>query len=147
MNANGKPSRGFCEGSAIFEEIGSRIGGALPASYVDFIRVADGGHPEIGSFLVPGGSPDNFFEINWFYSFSDQRVENIGAAIDRWGDALGDGALPFGKDGGGNQIYLNLNDSTPTVWIYLHDENGARIKLANSFAEFIAGLTENPNFT
>ena len=146
VNVNGKVSNGFGGDSDIFEKIESRIGGRLPVEYVNFIRVADGGHPEIGSFLVPGSHPDNFFDIDWFYSFDDQRIENISVAIDRWGNELGSGTLPIGKDGGGNQIYLNLNDSLPSVWLYLHDENGAKIKIANSFQEFIASLTANPDF-
>jgi hypothetical protein len=48
--------------------------------------------------------------------------------------------------GGDNQFYLDLNEATPSVWIYLHDENEARVKLANSLEEFIDGLNVNPDY-
>jgi hypothetical protein len=53
--------------------------------------------------------------------------------------------LPFARDAGDNQFYLNLTDPVPTVWIYLHDTN-ERIKLAEGLADFISRLTVNPDF-
>lgn len=146
ININGIASTGFNGNHAVFEEIGTRLGILIPDDYVSFIRTVDGGHPEIGSFVVPGSSPENFFDVSWFYSFANPQVENIQRAIDRWANVLGPRNLPIGKDGGGNQIYLNFNEPVVSVWLYLHDENGAKIKVADSFEAFIAGLTANPDF-
>jgi hypothetical protein len=145
MNVRGEPCIGFCGDAADFLEVGHSVGGTLPAAYIEFIQAADGGHPENGCFYIPGDDPSNYAVINRFYSFADERIENIRSAISRWGKTLGPRALPIAKDGGGNQFYLNLSDSIPSVWLYLHDEGGARILLSRSFEEFISGLAPIPD--
>jgi hypothetical protein len=142
VNVGGEPSAGFEGNASVFDEVVSYTGKTLPEAYIQFIRTADGGCPEIGSFFPKGGDPDNEFEINRIYSFSNPDGENVRDAIMGWKDVLGSDKFPFAEDGGGNQIYLDLGDSTPSVWIYLHDEDGARVKIADSFEEFIDGLFE-----
>ncbi|MFZ6647105.1 SMI1/KNR4 family protein [Undibacterium sp. TJN25] len=61
-------------------------------------------------------------------------------AIENWEGIPGKPSLPVGDDGGGNQIYLAWDTDAPSVWICLHDENEARVKIANSFEEFIDKL-------
>ena len=146
INCGGKPVAGFTGSGATFEELERLAGDALPAAYVDFIRSADGGHPEVGCFRVPGGEPDNIVEVDWFYSVANPELESIRSALEGFGALLGPGALPIGRDGGGNQFYLLLSSQPPSVWLYLHDEGGKRIKLADCFEEFISGLISNPDF-
>ncbi len=146
VNVGGKASIGFSGDAVLFDDIGSRVGGDLPREYIYFIQTVDGGHPEVGSFLLPGGNADNYFDINWFYSFGDVRIENIDCALGRWSDVLGPGMLPIGTDAGGNQIYLDLNDSPSAVWLYIHDEDKSRIRVADSFGDFVSSLTMNPDF-
>jgi hypothetical protein len=148
INLGGKPVAGYSGSDAVFDEVGAKVGGRLPDAYIQFIRTVDGGHPEIGCFVLPGDDPDDIFEVNHFYAFSDQRVDNIADAIDGWQSVLGKKTLPIGADGGDNQIYLDLNDAVPSVWLYIHDvdeeEEEPRIKVADSFEEFIASLIADP---
>ncbi|MCR6675804.1 SMI1/KNR4 family protein [Escherichia marmotae] len=84
--------------------------------------------------------------MNNFYSINNSKYETILSAINRWGKVLGKGVLPIARDGGDNQFYLNLNETEPSVWIYLHDGNDKREKLADSLAEFIDKLQINPDY-
>lgn len=146
INYSGKPVAGFTGSSAAFDELERLAGGALPAAYVNFIRSSDGGHPEVGCFQVPGSEPENIVEVDWFYSVANPELESIRSALEGFGALLGPEALPIGRDGGGNQFYLLLNSQSPSVWLYLHDEGGKRIWLADCFEEFISGLVSNPDF-
>lgn len=146
INVNGIPASGFVGSDDLFNNVAARVGVPLPKEYIDFIREADGGHPEIGSFFSQGGKTANPFSIDWFYTFSNPDIENINTALDGWGKVLGSMVLPIARDAGGNQFCLRLSDAVPTVWLYLHDENGEKIKLADSLEEFLAALTINPDF-
>jgi len=145
INVGGERAPGFIGSDEVFEKIGALVGAQLPKDYVDFIRAADGGHPEVGSFFLDGDGIGSSFTVDWFYTFSNPNVENIETAINRWGNVLGRMMLPIARDGGGNQFYLNLNDDVPTVWIYLHD-SGERIELSRSFLEFLSALADHPDF-
>ena len=144
ININGKPSPGFKGADSAFHEIASLVGGQLPESYIRFIRQVDGGHPEIGSFRGPGDDPNNMFEVDWFYSVGNPAVKTVKDAIASWGAVLGAGTLPIGRDGGGNQIYISLDSSS--VWLYLHDEGGKRLRVADNFEHFVDSLVMNPDF-
>jgi hypothetical protein len=146
INVNGTPSAGFAGSEAIFNDVAVRVGSSLPQEYIDFIREADGGHPEIGCFFVHNSNPANSFCIDWFYSFSNPGIESIHAALNGWGEIVGGKCLPIARDAGGNQFYLDLREATPSVWLYLHDESGARVLLAETFEKFISGLTVHPDF-
>lgn len=146
INCGGKLVAGFTGNSVVFDELGRLVGGVLPVAYVEFIRGADGGHPEVGCFQVSSGNTENIFEVDWFYSVANPDLESIQSALEGFGAVLGPGALPIGRDGGGNQFYLLLSSQPPSVWLYLHDEGGKRIQLADSFEEFISGLASNPDF-
>lgn len=145
INVNGIPASEFVGTDHLFNNVAARVGVPLPKAYIDFIREVDGGHPEIGSFFPQGETTTNSFSVDWFYSFSNPNIESINIALDGWGKILGSMALPIARDAGGNQFFLNLSDAVPSVWVYLHDENGEKIKLADSFEEFLAKLTINPD--
>ena len=147
ININGVSSPGFSGDNSVFSELAVLVGDEIPGDYIEFVAQANGGHPEIGCFSVIGDdTKDNLFDVDWFYSVNSSSIENVRNAILQWGGLLGPKKLPIGRDGGDNQIYLNLEDETPTVWLYLHDENEARLKLSNSFPEFLDGLIMNPDF-
>lgn len=146
LNINGNRVSGFEGDNEVFEKIGTRLNAKLPKDYTDFIRVADGGHPEAGTFFLDDGRADGSFTVDWFYTFSNSNIENIETALNRWGNVLGRLMLPIARDPGGNQFYLNLNDAVPSVWIYLHDSE-KRIKLADNLTEFLSALTVHPDFT
>lgn len=147
VNINGVPSSGFSGDSSLFEELVRMVGSEIPADYIQFISKADGGHPEISCFkLIGDDNGENLFDVDWFYSVGNPSVEKVKDALLIWGDVLGAKNLPIGKDAGGNQIYLNLADETPSVWLYLHDEDRSRLRVSNSFSEFLEGLIMNPDF-
>lgn len=145
INIDGMPASGFIGSDDLFSNVAARVGCRLPDEYIDFIREVDGGHPEVGTFFLRCET-ENSFSIDWFYTFSNPHVENVNAALDGWGKVLGSLVLPIARDAGGNQFCLDLNDAIPSVWIYLHDENVGKIKLTDSFVEFLATLTTNPEF-
>lgn len=143
INIQGKPSVGFIGQD---EVVGSAMYGKAPNSYKKFLRYADGGHPEIGCFFPQGSNSENIFEVDWFYSIANNQIELLSDAQKDWGNLLGYLMAPIGRDGGGNQIYLDLTSDVASVWLYLHDENGKRLKIADSFEQFIDGLIMNPDF-
>lgn len=144
ININGAPSTGFSGDDSAFHEIASIIGEKLPQDYVELMKNADGGHPEINCFHPQGGDPNNLFEIDWFYSLNSPDAERAKDVLVNWRHLLGMRSLPIGRDGGGNQIYIDLSEGS-SVWLFLHDENGMKIKISNSLAEFIDSLVTNPD--
>ncbi|MBO2589624.1 SMI1/KNR4 family protein [Shewanella algae] len=147
ININGVKSPEFSGEKLLFEELASLVGSEIPSDYIQFISKADGGHPEIGCFNVVGDdNSENRFDVDWFYSVGNPYVDTVKDMLSSWASVLGAKKLPIGRDAGGNQFYLNLADETSSVWLYLHDEGGARLKLSNSFSEFLDGLIMNPDF-
>lgn len=140
------PSVGYVGSESAFDEIEQLVGKKVPSGYVLFIREADGGHPEVGSFTTLVGPRDNWFDVDLFYSIGTVQEVNVKDMYARWQHLLGKHSLPIGRDGGGNQIYLDLSDQQKSVWIYLHDENHAKVKIADCFEEFISSLRINPDF-
>ncbi len=147
INVNGVPSPGYSGDKDLFSELASLVNSDIPDVYIEFLTKVNGGHPEIGCFsALDDTSGSNLFDVDWFYSIDNPSVENVKDMLSEWGNVLGPKNLPIGRDGGGNQIYLNLESDNPTVWLYLHDENGAGLKLSNSFTEFLDSLISNPDF-
>ena len=146
INLNGSPTPPLADDSEEIVELENKMGFRLPSEYIGFLKTHDGGHPEIGSIILGEEDPANIFDVDWFYSASNPAIKNLSEAIDEWKPVLGDGALPFGQDAGGNQFYLNLSDKAPAVWLLLHDQEGKKIKIADNFSTFISMLQENPDF-
>lgn len=145
INIGGVPALGYLGSSEAFDNLSKYFGHRIPDGYREFLRIADGGHPEIGSYsLQDGGELE--FDVDWFYSLGNYEIETIESVIAGWGPTLGEGALPIGRDGSGNQIYLNFSDHPPSVYLYLHDGLGSREKIASSFESFIDKLQFNPDF-
>lgn len=147
ININGVSSPGFSGDTSLFEELTKLVGSDIPSDYIKFIMRADGGHPEIGCFkIIANNNNENLFDVDWFYSVGNLSLEKVEDALFKWGGVLGKYNLPIGRDAGGNQIYLNLEDQVPSVWLYLHDEGGVRLRVSNDFLEFIDSLIINPDF-
>ena len=147
INVGGRPSPGFSGDTRDFLEIETLVGGAVPASYVELMRLADGGHPEIGSCHPKDATwGRGLFDLDCFYAVVNPDVENVRDAYARWGKVLGKGALPLGQDGGGNQVYIALSGGAAPVWLHIHDEDGQRFKLSDSLEEIIDSLIPNPDF-
>lgn len=147
INVNGTPSPRFSGDDSLFERLAGLVGSDLPNDYIQFILNVDGGHPEVGCFRpIDDYNSNNLFDVDRFYSINNPAVESVEDELSKWVSVLGPRNLPIGRDGGGNQIYLNFVDEIPSVWLYLHDEGGAKIKISNSFSEFLDGLFMNPDF-
>ena len=143
INIGGQPSIGFGGDKKKFNDLSLLIGSELPESYMEFICKADGGHPEMGYFrLQKNCAIDNSIDIDWFYSLANRNVEIVNDVYKNWVAVLGNKFLPLGRDGGGNQVYIELDSAS--VWLYLH-KNEIKLKLSNSLEEFIDGLEENPD--
>ncbi|MDG9967039.1 SMI1/KNR4 family protein [Achromobacter mucicolens] len=145
VNVGGIPVPGFAGPFSEFVEIERLLHAPLPQGYIDFIMSSDGGHPEIGCFLIQGGDDDNWVEVDYFYSFGYKDLPRVKWALSVYGPIIGPEALPIGMDGGGNQFYLLMSVRPASVWLYLHDEGPVSVKLADSFEEFIAGLSVDPD--
>lgn len=146
INHLGVSVPGFIGCGIVFDELEAIVGAAIPLEYIEFIRSADGGHPEASCFSVPNGDVGNIVEVDTFYSIANPDLESIKSALADYASILGPKTLPVGRDGGGNQFYILLDSLPSSVWLYVHDENGKRVKLAESFCDFISGLFLNPDF-
>ncbi|BDI33329.1 hypothetical protein CCAX7_53800 [Capsulimonas corticalis] len=167
-----KPTLGYSGDPQLFNELSDLVGKPLPAAYIEFLHHHDGGAPEVDTFFPQGESDlDSSFGVSNFYSISKGTDESVFHALDAWKDILGEHLLPIAYDGGNNQIYLDLNDDIPSVWLWLHDEGEDEfedeeadvqeegdgedddedgeyyyvVKIADSFEEFIDGLTIHPD--
>ncbi|WP_090313481.1 SMI1/KNR4 family protein [Duganella sp. CF517] len=145
INLNGLPTPPLADSEKI-KELEKKIKLKLPRDYRQFLQIHDGGHPEIGSVIIDQNELTNIFDVDWFYSIANSKIKSIFEAIEQWKPVLGNEALPFAQDGGGNQFYLNLKSNEETVWLLLHDQNNKTIKIADNFAAFISLLQDNPDF-
>ncbi|NQY38277.1 MAG: SMI1/KNR4 family protein [Alteromonadaceae bacterium] len=144
INVAGIKSLGF---SGDLSSLESLVGCKLPEVYVEFLNLSNGGHPEINCFELQGDtSGNNLFDVDYFYSIDNPQVENLRDVYVQWKHILGFNNFPIGRDGGGNQIYLDLESEISSVWLYLHDEDNKRLKISDNFTEFLDGLISNPDF-
>jgi hypothetical protein len=120
----------------------ARYGVTLPEDYLNLLRHSNGGHPELDSF---GASP---WAVNELYHLDYDRsvTDSLWVAMDTWRPILGNRALPFAEDGGGNQFFIDLATSKAAVKVCVHDDNFAIIDLAPSFQAFIDGLSFDPDY-
>lgn len=116
----------------------------IPEDLRDLLATANGGHPELDS--VNGAEGE--FAIDTFYHLTedDRGTESLWYAMEHWRPILGDYALPFASDGGGNQFFLDLREGVNEVKICLHDQSMRVQVVANSFAELIDSLAIDPDF-
>ena len=146
ISVGGVQVPGFSGDPSLLRDLEELVGCRLPLDYIEFLMCADGGCPELNCIQVPGDDPENIFGVNSFYSLANPCVENIQSALNSYSHLLGPHNLPIGRDGGGNQFYLMLDADPQSVWVYLLDEGGVRVKLANSFGEFVSQLHVDPDY-
>jgi hypothetical protein len=120
----------------------------LPPAYLDLLRFANGGHPEMDT-IAPIGRPGvSEWAVNHFYHL-DHDVEsssNLWGQSARWREILGSSLIPFAADSGGNPFVLDLSFPTSPVRGCLHDESFKIVDLAPSFECFIDALKMNPDY-
>lgn len=119
----------------------------LPDELVQLLNHSNGGHPELDSFAVKGGRDDDRWAVNSFYHLDEERDSSgsLWLMTRRWRPYIGEQAVPFASDGGGNQFFLDLRTTPAVVKVCIHDDNFRVIELAASFGEFIDGLEIDPN--
>lgn len=145
ININGNPSPPLSDAREKITVLEDQLGAKLPHDYITLLSKHDGGHPEVGCFNTKENNSEGF-EIAWFYAFSNPKIENIFTAYAKWFPELGKSALPIGRDGGGNQIYFDFGEAPPSIWIFLHDGNMKRLRVADNLGEFIDSLYIDPDF-
>src|SRR5579863_1590229 len=118
LNFGGIPSHGYVGDFRCLEKISADMNVNIPDDYVAFLRHSNGGHPEVGSFSL-GRNDANLFDVDFFYATDTPGVECVEDIYFKWKDTLGNRALPIGRDGGGNQIYLALIEGREEVWLYI----------------------------
>lgn len=146
INEGGRPVTRPSPTPAVIRELEVRLGVALPESYVGLLRHANGGHPEVDSFVVRVEGRQERWSVNRFYHLTEEKqsVGTVWRALEDWACVLGNRALPFANDGGGNQIFMSFDGDTPSVKLCVHDENFKILKVANSFDAFIDMLEKDP---
>lgn len=106
----------------------------LPELYKTHILNYNGGYPEINLFFDESYPIDNFKPIKYGNYTIEKSINNLS-------EHLPQKSLPF-ADSTSGVIYMILNDSDYEK-IYVMYSDGQTDFLANSFKDFIDGLSEN----
>lgn len=113
----------------------------LPSDYISLLRYSNGGHPELSLVRIPETGTE--WEISWFYHLNGDRndSESLWFATSEWMKVLGVGRVPFARDDGGNQFFLDLRSGSTNVGLCIHDEDFRLVFVATDFAQLIDHLT------
>lgn len=147
INEQGKRVQRLAPNDDIISEFEQYLGAPLPKEYLLLLRHANGGHPELDSFLPLDEPGMGRWAIDHFYCLDKDKnsTENLWLVVEKWRPILGSFSLPFARDGGGNQFYLDLCNHPNPVGVCIHDENFRTIEIAPSFDVFIDGLEIDPD--
>ena len=120
----------------------------LPDDYIKLLKYANGGHPQLDSFLVKDQDENNRWSVDKFYHLDSNinAIYNLWKMNEEWQKVLGKNAITIAIDGGGNQIFLDIKSSDHSIMLCIHDENYKIIEVADSFEEFIDRLEEHPDY-
>ncbi len=143
INEGGRPINRPAPSEELFASFESKTGLQLPADLRKLLKFANGGHPELDSI----GGGDGQFAVNAFYHLTadDHGPESLWYAAQHWKPILGQAALPFASDAGGNQFFLDLTSKPASVRLCLHDEGMRIVDVAPSFEMFIDSLKIDPD--
>jgi len=108
----------------------------LPQKYIEHILVVNGGKPLEDTF--------NGKRVHYFHSikYGDYPLHEI---IEDIKDVLPDNLFPFAEDEGGNAFCISLSEeNNGEIYIWYHDmDDEDKVEfLADSFEDFMKGLTE-----
>jgi len=147
INEGGRPIARPAPSDADISAFESHFGVRLPDEYVQLLRYSNGGHPELDS-IQPAGRPEaERWSVGHFYYLSPDHTgtRSLWRAVETWRPILGERALVFAADGGGNQFFLDLSKSPAPVAVCVHDESFAVVSLTSSFAQFVDALSTDPD--
>jgi cell wall assembly regulator SMI1 len=147
INEMGRPVSRLAPTEADFIELEAALGRTLPDDYKSLLRVANGGHPELNSFVPEGAAPESRLSVDIFYYLSPDKAgpTSIWRALHEYSPVLKPHRLPIGRDEGGNQIVLDLDNSPPSVKMAIHDEDFREIPAAPSVDRFLGLLASDPD--
>lgn len=143
INEGGRPVTRPAPTEALFADFESKTGRQLPAELRGLLQFANGGHPELDSVAGSEGQ----FVVNAFYHLTpdDHGPESLWYAVQHWTPILGQAALPFADDAGGNQFFLDLSSNPAVVRFCVHDEAMRIVDISASFEAFIDSLEIDPD--
>lgn len=137
-----KPPRG-APSEEDFLRFEASFGVSIPAELKYLLKYANGGHPELDSVGGAGGE----YGVNTIYHLSSENKdspENLWSAMLSWRSVLGEHAIPFANDAGGNQFFIDLADPARSVKVCLHDRAMKIVKLASNLETFLDMLEDDP---
>lgn len=138
INEGGKPVIRPAPREALYADFESKTGRRLPAELRGLLQFANGGHPELDSVAGSKGQ----FAVDTFYYLTpdDHGPESLWYAVQHWTPILGQDAIPFASDAGGNQFFLDLSINPAVVRFCVHDEGMRIIDISATFESFIDSL-------
>lgn len=147
INEMGRPVSKPAPTEAEFVELEAAVGTTLPDAYKALLRVANGGHPELNSFVPEGAAPESRWSVDILYHLSADKAgpTSIWRALREYSPVLKSHRLPIARDEGGNQIVLDFDDSPPSVKVAIHDEGFREIPVAPSVDRFLDLLAADPD--
>jgi len=147
INEKGRPVGRPSPTNGAIKEFQSHVGVILPESYVKLLQHSNGGHPEVDSIEPIGRPKAARWAVNRFYHLDDDKTStaNLWYVTEKWRPILGEYRIPFAEDSGGNQFFLDLKTSAPSVKLCVHDEKFAIVEIAPSFEAFIDALSVDPD--
>jgi len=119
-----------------FDQFEREFGLNLPKAYKRHILKNNGGKPTLDIY--------GELRIHYFHSIKYAEFTTLEKTLERIKDILPDDFFPFAQDSGGNQVGFFLNEEEyGKVYIWFHDmdEEDELEYLADSFDEFMKGLT------
>lgn len=143
INDGGRPVLRSPPSGEVIADFEKTLGVLLPESFKLLLKVSNGGHPELDSV----GGANGQYSVNRFYHLTkdDRGPESLWYAAAHWRPILGNQAVPFAGDGGGNQFFLDLSDTPPSVKLCLHDRSMEIVPVSPSFEAFIDELDIDPD--
>ena len=147
INEMGRPVSNPSPTEANFIELETALGVSLPDDYKVLLRFANGGHPELNSFVPEGAALESRWSVDIFYHLSSDKTgpTSIWRTLREYTPVLKPHHLPIGRDEGGNQIVIDLDDSPPSVKLAIHDDDFREISVAPSVDRFLNLLATDPD--
>lgn len=125
----------------------------LPAEYLALLRYQNGGYPRLRYYADPAGGDS---EVNDFYGLGTFEADAAARAVkpnswdigNLWGEtriwrpSIGERAIPIGRDGGNNQVFIDTSTNPAKVYKASASTRKARL-VADSLADFFDLLRDS----
>lgn len=142
-------------------QLEAKLNCRLPDDYRSFLLRYNGGRPNLSRFTLEMDDEEQESIVEWFFAVHDQEYDDpedwepdSGVMPPFFGQPLEEaweefeseqpdsGVLPIARDPCGNLIGIGYaGERVGAVWWYDH-ETESFVRLAGSFSEFMAGLTQ-----